>query len=80
MRLNQKPIPSDQLRLVAHREEFHDDREPPLLIGNRVRLNSGGPEMLVVDTSENEIVAAWNALGKNHEHAFPRLCVHRVRN
>jgi hypothetical protein len=78
--VNRKPIPANQLRLVAHSEEFHDEREPPLGIGNRVRLNSDGPQMMIVDISENEIVASWNVEGKNHECMFPRACVHRIRD
>jgi uncharacterized protein YodC (DUF2158 family) len=80
VKLNRKPIPANQLRLVAHREEFQDDREPALVMGNRVRLNSGGPQMMVVDTSESEIIASWSVQGKNYERAFPRTCVRRIRD
>lgn len=80
MSLHEKPIPSNQLRITAHREEFYDEREPPLALGNRICLNSGGPEMLVVDISEGKVVAAWKSDANIQEHVFPCFCVHRVRN
>jgi uncharacterized protein YodC (DUF2158 family) len=78
--LARKGIPANQLKLVTHSEEFQDSREPALMIGNFVRLNSGGPRMMVVDISECGVIASWNVQEKNREQAFPRVCVHRIRD
>jgi uncharacterized protein YodC (DUF2158 family) len=69
----------NDLELVAPAESFADTREPPLWLGNLVRLNSGGPVMLVVDVDDQAAVCAWrNSGGKTLEHSFPVACVHRV--
>jgi preprotein translocase subunit YajC len=42
-----------------------------LVIGDRVRLNSGGPVGLVVDTDDsNQITVAWG----RQEVTFPSIC------
>lgn len=64
------------LHLIARAEQFSDSREPPIYIGNRVQLNSGGPVSLVVDVDNDTVTLAWN----EGEAAFPRSCVHRVRD
>jgi uncharacterized protein YodC (DUF2158 family) len=54
-----------------------NEREPPLQIGNLVRLNSGGPILLVVDVS-NQITVAWrDQSGCAHESTLPEKCLHR---
>lgn len=49
-------------------------------IGTYVRLNSGGPEMIVVDfVGPSSFVAAWIDCGGNvNESVFPWLCVHPI--
>jgi hypothetical protein len=64
------------LSLIARADEFQDSREPPLRIGDRVQLNSGAPVSLVVDLDTETVTVAWN----EGEAAFPRSCVHRVRD
>jgi uncharacterized protein YodC (DUF2158 family) len=71
------------LILVGKVEEFHNSIEPPLSLGAVIRLNSGGPGMVVVDLNESgdEIVASWyDASGAGQEITLPRACVHRVRH
>jgi uncharacterized protein YodC (DUF2158 family) len=81
VKLNRQPIRANKLSLVAHSEDFQDPREPPLALGNVVRLNSGGPAMMVVDcASEQTVTVSWMAGGKNHEQDFPRAGVHRIRD
>jgi uncharacterized protein YodC (DUF2158 family) len=70
--------PASELTMISPAESFHDAREPPLVIGNRVRLNSGGPIMLVVDINDDAVIVAWRDSGGSREHNFPALCVHRV--
>lgn len=43
-----------------------------------MRLNSGGPEMLVVDLRENAaVMAAWRDInGCVHEREYPNQCMH----
>ena len=48
-------------------------RRIPLTIGERVRLNSGSPIGLVVETGEL-VTIAW----LTGEATFPSKCVHRV--
>jgi uncharacterized protein YodC (DUF2158 family) len=69
------------LRLVASSDEYQDDREPPLRLGDVVQLNSGGPLSLVVDIRDcNTVTIAWRDNKDLAEEAeLPRLCVHRAR-
>jgi len=73
------------LRKIAPVSAFVDEREPELRLGDVVRLNSGGPPMLVVDAlpGADEIIVAYR-LHKNgkltvNEWPIGRVCVHRVR-
>jgi uncharacterized protein YodC (DUF2158 family) len=72
------------MKIIARGEDFQNRREPELRIGDIVKLNSGGPRMLIVDLPDKEYpfyTAAWkNGLGKIYETPFPRMCLHRVRN
>lgn len=64
--------------LIAVGEPFPPN-DPPLRIGDVVRLLSGGPKMIVVDFDGSRIVASWlNKDGTAEEHSFPSHCVHRV--
>jgi hypothetical protein len=78
--LSHRGLKSNRLQLVAAGEEFHDDREPPLSLGNVARLNSGGPAGLVVGFPErNTLTLAWrDSAGNSHEANLPRPCVHRI--
>ncbi len=76
MPLEREPIDPKRLSLVARAEDFQDGREPPLRIGDRIQLNSGGPVSLVVDLDIETVTVAWNGA----EAVFPRPCVHRVRD
>jgi uncharacterized protein YodC (DUF2158 family) len=79
MSLSRRRFNASDLALVASAEGFADTREPPLRLGNLVRLNSGGPTMVVVDIQGLAAICAWRARdGKTHEHSFPVACVHRV--
>lgn len=49
-------------------------------VGARVRLNSGGPEMLVVDHERGAVVVAWrDNNGRVHERTYPNQCVYANR-
>ena len=76
MSAKRKSFDPKRLSLVARAEQFSDSREPPIYIGNRVQLNSGGPVSLVVDVDNDTVTLAWN----EGEAVFPRPCVHRVRD
>lgn len=67
---------SRKLSLMASAADFQDSREPPLRIGDRVQLNSGGPSSLVVDLDADTVTIGWSGA----EAVFPRPCVHRVRD
>jgi hypothetical protein len=68
-----------QLRLVAPSVTFRDSREPPLRIGDWVRLNSGSPICLVVDAHDGTLtVARRNTLHRIEESTLPIACFHRV--
>jgi hypothetical protein len=47
-------------------------------IGNFVRLNSGGPTMMVVEIDGNAVTVAWRSKEKVWERLFPLVCVHRA--
>lgn len=79
--IQRKSVRVDRLEIVARSEEFQDDREPPLYIGNVVKLNSGGPLCLIVDLLDcNTVVISWReSSGIVQEETLPRVCVHRAR-
>jgi hypothetical protein len=80
MSVERKSIPSNQLMLVTPVEAFHDPREPALAIGARVRVNSGGPPMLVVEIDGADVTVAYrNDAGRAREYTIPAVCVHRIR-
>jgi len=81
MGLRRAVFPLDRLVVVGRLEDFHDSREPPLTIGNRVFLNSGSPPMMVVDICGDNVVTAFRGRdGKIVEYEFPAICVHRCRD
>jgi hypothetical protein len=80
MAVNRRLIPIDELTVVASLEDLHDSREPPLFLGNRVCLNSDGPALLVVDVDGDAVTVAWHSKsGEYHEHVWPAICLHRIR-
>lgn len=51
---------------------------PPLSVGERCRLTSGGPSLLIVDVDGDALVVSWrDPNGIVHEHAFARGCLRR---
>lgn len=70
-----------KLQLVARAENFQDEREPSFKIGDLVRMNSGGPIMLVVDFEDDQVEVAWKRKdGVVEGYRWPRVCIHRVRD
>jgi len=67
----------DQLRIAGKSADFRDEREPPLRIGDRVHLNSGGPCALVVDLEAASLTLAWKERDRTNEFTVPIACVHR---
>lgn len=67
------------MRLIARAEEFRDDREPPLRMGDLCYLNSGSPPLMVVDVAE-PLTVAWRDGGTVQELSLPAACVHRAGN
>jgi uncharacterized protein YodC (DUF2158 family) len=79
MSLRQRGINASDLELVGAAESFNDPREPALRMGCLVKLNSGGPAMMVVDLEGPAAVVAWvDHSGVVCERRFPVACVHRV--
>jgi hypothetical protein len=71
---------AEHLKLIADSEQFQDYREPPLRLGDIVRLNSGGPQCLVVGLPDfKSVEISWRDDQGTHETSFPRACLHRVR-
>lgn len=66
----------NELARVASAESFQDEREPMLRIGDIVRLNSGGPVLLIVDVGDGEVTAASGDV----EVVAAVACFHRVRD
>jgi uncharacterized protein YodC (DUF2158 family) len=62
--------------VVVSRAKAHDK---PLCLGDRVKLNSGSPLMLVVDASDDVVTTAWrDESGSSHEDSFPAICLSRL--
>jgi hypothetical protein len=79
MNLRGKGVNASDLVSLATAESFADGREPSLSLGNFVKLNSGGPTMVVVDIMGHAAMFAWrDHSGKVFERSFPLACVHRV--
>ena len=79
MKNNRKSFNNSDLIRLAVSEKFKDQREPPLRIGDLVRLNSGGPVLLVVDFENDLLVLAYRSEGGQAvETTLPIACVHRV--
>ena len=73
------PTPgADVLRVFYGKIHRMISRETSFRIGEIVRLNSGGPKMLVVDTTLERITAAWRGADGAEEIELPSACVHRV--
>ena len=70
---------SDLVRLHAS-EEFQDERETQFQIGDIVTINSGGPNMLVVDIDGIQITTAWRDDDCVTEGQWSRPCLHRIRS
>ncbi len=51
------------------------------MIGQKVRLASGGPEMIVVDIEVNTLhcLCSWKNNGKIEESWFPIVCLDIIR-
>lgn len=49
---------------------------PPLFMGELCRLNSGGPDLLIVDISAETVTVSWN--GGDDTHTFLRSSVRRI--
>jgi uncharacterized protein YodC (DUF2158 family) len=79
--LSRRGFKPSRLKLVAASEEFRDDREPPFRLGDVVRLNSGGPNCLVVDLPDfKTVTVSWcDEQEIAREDTLPIECVHRVR-
>jgi uncharacterized protein YodC (DUF2158 family) len=75
MSLRRGVFPLDMLRLIA---PTPPPDVPPLGVGDRCMLNSGGPVMTVVDFADDEVVVSWDGEG-GMESTFLRACVRRLR-
>lgn len=70
---------ASRINLISSSDEFQHSVEPELGLGAVVRLNSGGPHMMVVDVTGDKVTTAWrNSDEKIKESVFPRACVHRA--
>lgn len=76
--LRRRSYPMDSLTVIATANYYRGKGEPSLVVGDRVRLNSGGPVLLIVHAEGGSIVAAWRA-DKVFEMTAPALCFHRVK-
>jgi uncharacterized protein YodC (DUF2158 family) len=78
--IERKRFSVKDLIIVNNAEDFRDSREPPLRIGDVVRLNSGSPRWLIVDMdAAGNVTVAWrDEEGEVQEHVLPEPCVHRV--
>jgi uncharacterized protein YodC (DUF2158 family) len=67
------------MRLDQYLIKASNTREPPLNLGDFVRLNSGGPTMRVIDRGTDIVIVDWaDRSGNILEQSFPLTCVYRV--
>jgi len=72
---NQEVITMQQQAKVTFQNAHMSD----LHIGEAARLNSGGPDALIIACNGNEVTIEWqDGVGK-HECTLPRACVHAIR-
>lgn len=72
-------LPVESLCLVARAGEYQCVQEPLVGVGTVVRLNSGGPRMLVVDVNGDDVTVSWRTSEGVQETTLSRVCVHRCR-
>lgn len=77
---HRKSFRARDLCKVADAESFKIEGEPPLGLGDIVTINSGGPNMLVVDTDGDRLTVAWRTPSNIEEMRLHRDCVHRIRD
>lgn len=70
--------PLKSLRLVARAEGFHYAQESQVAVGDVVRLNSGGPTMLICDLDGDTAIVGWYEDGAAIEMTIPLPAIHRV--
>ncbi len=78
MKKNQKSFNVADLILVTDVTDFQNDCEPQLRLGDVVRLNSGGPNMLIVDLDGSGQVTAAYHDDEVYEVTLPTVCCCRV--
>ena len=78
MAFRRKSFRSKDLEIVRSSEDFRRANEKPIGVGDVMRLNSGGPAMLVVDLDAGSVTVAWRNASKIEEASFPEPCVHRI--
>lgn len=47
-------------------------------LNQHVRLNSGGPEMLIIGADDDNVTCQWMADGQPQRHTYPKACVYLV--
>lgn len=78
MDIERRTFPASRLVRVRRAEDI-PGTSGALYIGDRVRLNSGGPESLVVDADGEVVTVAWPDDHKGAAEAtFQRPCVHLI--
>lgn len=70
------PLSFDRAEIAARKKP----EAPPLSLGERCRLNSGGPDMTVIAADGESVTVAWlvGAGDKIDGASFPRACVRKV--
>lgn len=71
-------VNASDLVFVGDGQSLRRPSDPPIGIGSMVILNSGGPEMLVVDVDGDKLTCSWMNGGVAHETVLPEPTVHHV--
>ena len=51
--------------------------DPPLVVGECCRLNSGSPDLLVAEADGDDVVVTWDRDGEPQRHTLLRAMVRR---
>lgn len=83
MRAARQNFPVGHLRKVTPTCCADENGEQPsavnIAIGDVIHLNSGGPDMTVVDMDAERIVGAWATQGQVYECTFLIETIHRKK-
>jgi hypothetical protein len=78
MKHNRAHFDADDLQIVRRLDPHDSVGSSRLSIGDRVRLNSGGPLSLIVDIDGDTVTVSWTDCGRVWESRAPASCYQKT--